>query len=498
MAIIAFFKKLILSLAVAVCICSLNAQLFAADKPAQATDIATASTVPHQSKGKLSLIDVAPGLYYTAMRYFKFYGDANTTHGNMRERSYLFGNAGGARDYLVDHGFYFDLGVTQFLQSNVSGGERTTPSVRGNGSTDGWLWFDTGKAGLWPGGAAFLHGEGKWSWSANRDVGSMLPANFDDTMPTADNDDSNWALSEAYLLQALPANFVAAAGKIDMAAWADTNAFANRERSQFMYTGLVSNAIAGVFFPYTTLGAWLTWAPSKAHTLTGVYAQAEGSATVTGFDTLFNGNDSYALQYIFATEIAKRPGRYLLAGAYSTKDIPSFDISERQLIGQIIGAVPEDEKSENYAVIGNFSQYLWVKAGSVEKYNQGIEANRYSGISRHSVPPVGIGIFGRAGWAPKDRNAIDQFYSFGIGGYGMLIPGRDDDQWGIGWAGSHISSDLRDFPTGMRSWEHAYEVFYNFWLTPAAHLSLDVQAIRPADDSLDTAWTLGSRLQLDF
>ncbi len=39
--------------------------------------------------------------------------------------------------------------------------------------------------------------------------------------------------------------------------------------------------------------------------------------------------------------------------------------------------------------------------------------------------PVGIGIFGHAGWSPKDRNAIDQFYSFGIGVYGMLIPERE-------------------------------------------------------------------------
>ena len=495
---IAFFKNLILDLAVVACICGLSGQLIAADKPAQAADTTAAGSAPNQRKGKASLIEAAPELYYTAKRYSRFYGDANTVQGNILERSYLFGNAGGARDYLIDHGFYFDFGVTQFLQSNVSGGNRTTPSARVNGSTDGWLWLDTGKAGLWPGGAAYLHGEGAWSWSINRDVGSNLPANFDATMPTSDPDPSQWALSEAYLLQALPANLLALAGKLDMAAWADTNMFANRERSQFVYAGLFVNPIAGVFFPYTALGGWLTWTPSKAHTLAAIYSQSESSATVTGFDTLFNGSDSYAFQYIFATEIAKRPGRYLIAGAYSTKDIPSFAISDRQLIGEIIGAVPEDEESENYGVIGNFAQYLWVKAGSAEAFKRRLEGTAYAGLTHHNLPPVGIGIFGRAGWSPKDRNAIDQFYSFGIGGYGMLIPGRDNDQWGIGWAGTHISSDLRDLAVGLRSWEHAGEVFYNFWLTPAAHLSLNTQVIRTADDTLDTAWTLGSRLQLDF
>ena len=492
----AIFKKLILGLAVAACVGGMCAPAIAAPETAPTADTGAKNAVPHQSKGKLSLIEVAPELYYTAMRYSKFYGDANTTHGNLFERGYLLGNPGGDRDYLIDHGFYFDLGVTQFLQGNVSGGNQSR--TRYSGSMDGWLWFDTAKAGLWPGGAAFLHGEGRWDQGFNTDVGSMLAANFDTTMPDGDPEASNWALSEAYLLQALPANFLAAAGKMNFAAWADTNMFANRERSQFQYTGLVSDPIPAVFFPYTSLMGWLTWSPSKAHTLTAVYSQSESSATVTGFDTLFNGNNTYALQYIYATEIAKRPGRFLVATAYSNMNIPSFDISERQFIGQALGLESEDKKSENYAVIGNFAQYLWVKDGSAKAYNRRLEASPHSALTHHTVPPVGIGIFGRAGWSPEDRNTIDQFYSFGIGGYGMLIPGRDNDQWGIGWAGSHISSDLRDHPVGLRSWEHAGEVFYNFWLTPAAHLSLNTQVVRPSDDTIDTAWTLGSRLQLDF
>jgi hypothetical protein len=60
---------------------------------------------------------------------------------------------------------------------------------------------------------------------------------------------------------------------------------------------------------------------------------------------------------------------------------------------------------------------------------------------------------------------------FGIGEYGMLIPGLDNDNWGVGWSGTHISSDLRDFPVGLRSFEHTGEFFYNFQLMPAAHLA---------------------------
>ena len=104
---------------------------------------------------------------------------------------------------------------------------------------------------------------------------------------------------------------------------------------------------------------------------------------------------------------------------------------------------------------------------------------------------------------------IDQFYSLGIGGYGMLIPGRDNDRWGLGWAGTHISSDLRDVVRGaedlfaelnvnINSFEHAFEAFYNIEITPAIHLTLNAQVIDSPLVEIDTATTLGTRLQVDF
>jgi hypothetical protein len=50
----------------------------------------------------------------------------------------------------------------------------------------------------------------------------------------------------------------------------------------------------------------------------------------------------------------------------------------------------------------------------------------------------------------------------------------------------------------LDSFEHAFEAFYNFQLTPAAHLTLDAQIIDPAVKSTDTAYTIGTRLQIDF
>jgi hypothetical protein len=434
----AFWQKLLLGLAVLAIIA------FGPSEPAAAE---TAGQGRVQGQGKYSLIEAAPGLFYSAMRYDKFFGDANTVHGGILERSSLLGNPGGVRQTLVDHGLYMDIGVTQFLQRNVSGGD--DKKTRFNGSTDLWLWYDTGKAGLWPGGAAFVHGEGRWRTGINEDAGSFQSANHDQNFPDTDSSNRNWALSEWYLLQSLPANFLVAGGKMNFASWGDTNMLANRERSQFLYSGLVVNPIPGEYFPYTTLIGWLNWSPNKSHSLTGVAGINNGAATAEAgtFDTLTTKDLSYVFQYVYSYEIAERPGSFLVDFAYSNKERASFDISEQQLFGQVIGALPIDEKHSNYTLIGNFAQYLWVKEGS-------------EGLTRHNLPPRGIGIFGRFG--------------------------------------SHISGDLRDLTDELRNWEHAFEIFYNYMLTPAMYLSANTQVIRPADENLDTAYTLGLRLQLDF
>ncbi len=487
--------KLLFSFVLFVCIAGWYAQPLRAEEAAQ-------STKEPPKNGKISLAVVEPELYYAFRRYPKFYGDENTIHGDLVDRSYLLGDLGGFRDTMVDHGFYLDVSVTQFLQGNLTGGKQSGPA-RVNGSADYWLTFDSGKAGLWSGGAVFLHAESSWNAnkSVNPEVGSLLPANFDAAMPTP-GESEGIALPELYLVQALPANFLVLGGKADFAGLADQSFFANNERTQFLYTGLVNNPILGAFIPYTPLGLAGVWAPSKEHTVALLGVQADGSATTSGFDN-FNGNYTIGGQYQFSPTIGGNlPGDYRLILGYSTKDATRFDIDERHLIGELIGVIPPVKATDNYAVLVNFDQYLWIEDGSLAAYQKRLDRSGYPGLARHHLPPNGIGIFGRAGWAPRNRNVIDQFYSFGIGGYGMLFPGREYDNWGIGWAATHISSDLRDdvelLGINLHSFEQAVEAFYNFQVTPAVHLSLNAQVIRGPSKSLDTAFTLGARLQLDF
>lgn len=468
---------------------AMSAQPPTAEEPAQSSG-ATAADSPSTS-GPVSLADVAPELYYALRRYPKFYGDDNTIHGGPFERAYLLDDMFGSRDELVSHGIYFDAALTQFLQSVVSGGKDEGP-VRYNGSLDYWLTLDAGKAGLWAGGAVFSHAETSWqaARSVNRDVGALVPANQDATMPTPGESES-MALPELYLAQAFPDDFVLLIGKVDWAGVADTNGFANNERTQFLNTSLVNNPILGVFAPYTSLGLAATWAP-PGHALSAFVFQNNGNGTTSGFDN-FDGEYTYGLQYQFSPKIGDNlPGNYRLILGYTDKDLPNFDISPSQLIGELGGSLPIAEKSENYTALLNFDQYVWVEDDDL--------ATR--GVALRHLPPRGVGVFGRAGWAPEDRNVIDQFYSVGIGGCGTPIPGRRYDNWGMGWSGTLISDDLRDdaglLQIDLNGMEQAVEVFYDFELTRAVHLTLDTQVIDPAVRALDTAVVIGVRLQVDF
>lgn len=442
----------------------------------------TSAAKPESGTGMISIIDVAPATYLGMLRYPKFFGDPNmdraTVDGPLGERQYLLGSLGGARDTWVKNGFLVDGGITQAWQGAVSG---PGDSSRYYGSADLWLGLDTGRAGLWSGGLVFAHIEGNWGHIV-QGTGALLPLNFDTTMPGAP---SRAALSELYLFQGLPNEFAAIVGKVNWSAYADTNLFANDERNQFMYVGLVNNPILGAFVPYTSLGGGL-FKQFRADLGAGIVITSNNTnALSAGFDEVSASTMTYGLAGTWTPKLSGRPGMYALLAGYTTKNTTSFDVDKRYLLGEILGAVPVAQKDGNYALAFSASQYLWVDGAA----------------RRSDGKPVGIGPFFRFGLAPKDRNVIDQFYSLGVGGYGGLF-GRSNDNWGVGWARTHFSSDLRGLVEGLGARvdasEDVVEAFYNIAITPAVRIALDLQYINSANPARDNATVLGTRLQLDF
>ncbi len=107
----------------------------------------------------------------------------------------------------------------------------------------------------------------------------------------------------------------------------------------------------------------------------------------------------------------------------------------------------------------------------------------------------GIGIFGRIGLGDPNTNILEQFYSFGIAGQGML-PGRDRDRYGIGFYYTNFSSKLPEII--LSGDEIGLEVFYNIAATPWLFVTPDIQVIEPAGKRATTAFLSGVRVQMCF
>ncbi len=107
-------------------------------------------------------------------------------------------------------------------------------------------------------------------------------------------------------------------------------------------------------------------------------------------------------------------------------------------------------------------------------------------------PSQGIGVFRRFGIADRDTNPVENFYSAGIGGKG-IIPGRDNDTFGIGYYYINISNKIRSAHEGQ-----GVEIFYNFEVTPWFHVTPDFQIIDPANKAVETNFITGIRFKIDL
>lgn len=442
------------------------------------------TTIPRGTNKKES---IGQGYLFSLRHYPKFFGDKNTVYGNFFERSYLLGFPHSGRNSLVNHGIYIDATVFQFLGSNLTGGAQHG-YMRYNGNTEYWFVIDTGKLGIWPKGAFMIHAESSWTIndSINDDVGSLLAANSRSRVPVPN--DSSTTLSEVVIAQFLSDKFVFRLGKLDATGPIEEMVFANNSRFQFLYSGLVNNPIISLFTKYTALSFMPFFIPNNKNQLLFYIADEKGSADKSGFDTIFTGNTNYCFQYTFSPLVNDDlKGNYRLIWAYSNKMTTSYALDERHIIGENIGTLSIPKKCDNWALLLNFDQYVWKSDDSVPY--------------RNYLPPIGILLFGRAGWAPKDRNVIDQFYSIGIGSFGGPR-NRYYDQWGVGYAATHISSNLRkdlaEKKVFFRDFEQAFEIFYNAQLSPSLHLTANAQIIRPPLQSRCTAFVINARLQADF
>ncbi len=404
----------------------------------------------------------------------------------------MTGDWGGHRKELADNGINIKVGVTNIVQGNAHGGAQTNNGLRYSGSGDLTITLDTCKMGLWEGGMLLLNAEPKWGDGILGKVGSLIPVNLDAVKPGAD-EGCMMTLSEWIYFQTLmEGKLTLIGGKLDGSRAFDTNVFANDERTQFMNAALRNNMIIPSFLPYTNLGAGFIVRPTDWLSIVTAVADSEGRAKTTGFETTFHGptHTTVIHEWDFKIKPFDKPGNQRIGFTWSSKEFehlqpPSPFRETGPLVISLLGPkmankvvrmlTKYDTSPDNVGIYYNFDQYLYTE---------------------ECDPTQGVGIFGRFGWARSDVNPINYFYSWGVGGKG-IIPDRDNDTFGVGWYYLNLANGLPD-PFNQES---GMEAYYNIEITPWLHISPDLQVICDPGGgfgNLDTSLVYGLRMQVDL
>jgi carbohydrate-selective porin OprB len=458
-------------LVLALCIGGLYAPAVAANEAA--ADSATAKAATRQATGKLSLTRVDPA----ATPVSDYTGD-------IWHRSTLLGDPGGKRQQFYEDGVMFDAALTQVFQGVSSGGKDTGDTVY-TGLLEYGLALDTGKLNLWPAGLITFNAQTGFASGFPLEAGNVSPANFTELYPTGDKPQT--VLVEYYWTQVFSKDISLVTGRINAVNFFDLNRLANNPRTQFMNLSLDNDPLFGAFLSFSTYGMLGHWQITDNFSFNPAVFDPN---TQPGnyFSDLFSDIGLAAEADLTWKFDKNRDGTLRIVGIYVNKDTTALD--NPHLVLDAVKHLPFETKSGNWIAHLNVEQYLWKPSSAAHKKSTVKTAS-------FDFQEPGIGLYGRFGYTPEDRNLWNIYASGGIAGRG-IIPNRPYDRLGIGVYWLKESNDLDDQPGDLLEDEVGFEAFYNLAVTPWAQLSFDVQWINSGETSVDDAVVLGMRLFTQF
>jgi porin len=409
--------------------------------------------------------------------------EPKTYAGDFWSRPRLTGDWGGFRDELATRGIRFDVDLLLSPQGALSGGFDTGAAFWGNAEYT--LNLDTGKAGLWPGGFLRVMAMSGFGETVTSDVGALSFVNTANLLPKADAQTT--ALENLTFVQFVSRQVGFVAGKV-FTVDGFQGEFSGNFRTQFLNSALTF-PLATAMVPLSAYGGGIIALPWEGAVLSAMALDPSGTATNNDVSEAFRDG----VLVLAGAKVDIKPfglvGHQSVSGVWSNKEHVSltqdpFNIArqlleeqfprlvdpgpvlrrilERFFPGLLVPVAPLNQKNETWTVIYNFDQYLWQPAGD---------------------PKRGIGIFFAFGASDGNPNPIKYTYSLGIGGNGV-VPGRPNDNFGVGWARTELSSKFVPFlrqqlPLGLDR-EDAIEMFYNVALTRWLNVTADLQIINPA------------------
>src|SRR5262249_23619011 len=139
----------------------------------------------------------------------------------------------------------------------------------------------------WKGLFINLHGESRFGQSINRDVGSLVPANFALEFPRPDG--SETALTNVQVEQFLGENFVVTFRKLNAADGVNIHPFLGGNGiNRFMNEAFVLSPIYGRTIPYSTPAAGFSYLQNMDPLFTFLVLDTNGQPGTSGLDNMFS------------------------------------------------------------------------------------------------------------------------------------------------------------------------------------------------------------------
>ncbi len=427
--------------------------------------------------------------------FFKWTENFSEMYGKIYKQEFMTGDWHGKRTVLANRGIELGGSYTGEIFSNVSGGRRQ--GTIEEGLAELFLNIDFEKLAEWKGGEFHIH-----SYYPH---GPSLTGNFVNDLSAVSNIDAydSPRLEELWYQQSLFEDVLSLKfGQLAV----------DKEFFISDYSALFINAAFGAFppigsnlpnppiYPMAVPGARLRIQPIHAFYLqAAVFDGDANTQALNSAGTRFNLNNQsnmlsfYEAGYKLNQEEGDQglPGTYKAGAFFHTGKFA--DVLRDNVGGSaIVSTVPAQVHDGNYEFYFITDQMIYQEPSKEASSNQG------------------LGIFYRVVTAPDDRNRIS-FCSEGGFNYRGLLPGRDEDVFGIGIAYSQISEDIRQSQRDDRDInrtpgvilqddETALEFTYQIVMTPWWKIQPDVQYIlHPgASDRIPDAVVLGCRFNLAF
>jgi len=350
--------------------------------------------------------------------------------------------------------------------------------------------IDFMRMGLIPGGLLTVRAEGDFGDSVLSEAGTITSVNYSALMPIGTLKDDTVALTDLYYTQFIGKQFGMFAGRFDTYHDGMVMEFAGagpRAGARgFLNANLISPQMVGITTPYVTaLGGGLLAKLNDHFAVSAMVLDKRESSRRTGLDDLGDDGWNALMGALVQYRLAGLPGGAQL-GVSVVWDGDFTKLGDGQLLNLGQGLATDDE---SWNVFGNVWQYVQVfeDAGAAPLH-----------LDNGRPDLRGWGVFAIWGVADEDTNPFKWSLAGGIGGRG-LIPGREDDVFGVGYFYNRLQQGgIVDSMLDFRPGEQGFEIFYEAALTPWMHLTPDLQVVEPGPSGNDTAVILGLRLLVDF